>query len=436
MKNYMNWFTGVVEARDDPQELGRVRVRIFGLHTDDVSKITVGDLPWAHIMMPPTSASISGVGYSPTGLVEGSWVVGFFADGDNCQDPIIMGSIHGHPSQQSSERTAFKDFEGRYPRWYNETDVSKVARGEWKNHQSYFARYGEMVKGIEKATAPNLATVSADAKEETRETWDEPEPRRGVPGSYPYVHTFESESGIVREYDDTNGNPRIVEYHPGGTFYEIFPDGDKLTKISGDNYEIVIHDESILIRGNQTITVEGNMRHLIKGDYTMEVSGDYNLKVHGNRNTKVTKNDAFEVVGNFNLNVKEDFLTRVGKNQQLIIANDKTESIGGKSTLTVTGTTDMIHMDTLSIFSNGDQTISTNAAQTLTSKSGLDFNSQADWTLKCNAALSMTVAGAITVKTSSTMGMESSGALSTKSASTNMDSGSSFKVTAGAIALD
>ena len=424
----MNWFTGVVEARDDPQELGRVRVRIFGLHTDDLNKITVGDLPWAHVMMPPTSASISGVGHSPTGLVEGSWVVGFFADGDNCQDPIVMGSIHGKPTQQSSERTAFKDYEGRYPRWYNETDVSKVARGEWKAHQSYFSRYGEMVKGIEKATAPNLATVSATAKEETRETWDEPEPRRGVAGSYPFVHVYETESGIVREYDDTNGNPRIVEYHPGGTFYEIFPDGDKLTKISGDNYEIVIHDESILIRGNQTITVEGNMRHLIKGDYTMEVGGDYNLKVHGNRNTKVTKNDAFEVVGNFNLNVKEDFLTRVGKNQQLLIGVDKTESIGGKSSLSVTGATDMIHMDTLSIFSTGDQTISTNASQTLTSTSGLEFNSQADWKLKCNATLSMDVSGAIAVKTGA--------ALTTESTSTTMTSGSKFQVTAGSIALD
>lgn len=428
MKNYMNWFTGVIEDRADPLEMGRVRVRIFGLHTDDLSKITVADLPWAHIMMPTTSASISGVGYSPTGLVEGSWVVGFFADGDNCQDPIIMGSIHGKPTQQSSERSAFKDHEGKYPRWYNETDTTKVARGAWKEHQSYFARYGEMVKGIEKATAPNLSTVSATAKEETRETWDEPEPRRGVPGAYPFVHVHETESGIVREYDDTNGNPRIVEYHPGGTFYEIFPDGDKLTKISGDNYEIVIHDESILIRGNQTITVEGNARQLIKGDYTVEVTGDYNLKVHGNRNTKITKNDAFEVIGNYNLNVQEDFLTRVGKNQQLLIGIDKTESIGGKSTLTVTGVTDMIHMDTLSIFSVGDQSISTNAAQTLTSKSGLNFNSQADWKLKCNATLSMDVSGAISVKTAA--------AMTTESTSTTMKSGSKFTVNAGSIALD
>ena len=132
----MNWFTGVVEDRDDPQEMGRVRVRIFGLHTDDLAKIRTSDLPWAHTLMPTTSASISGLGWSPTGLVEGSWVVGFFADGDSCQDPIILGSIHGHPTQNVNDRNAFKDFNGNYPRWYNETDVSKVARNEWKDHVS------------------------------------------------------------------------------------------------------------------------------------------------------------------------------------------------------------------------------------------------------------------------------------------------------------
>ena len=29
------WFTGVVEDRDDPDQLGRVRVRILGYHTED-----------------------------------------------------------------------------------------------------------------------------------------------------------------------------------------------------------------------------------------------------------------------------------------------------------------------------------------------------------------------------------------------------------------
>ena len=437
MKNYMNWFTGVVEDRDDPQELGRVRVRIFGLHTDDLSKIKTSDLPWAHIVMPANSASISGIGFSPTGLVEGSWVVGFFADGDNCQDPIVMGSIHGIPTQQSSERQAFKDFEGNYPRWYNDTDVSYVARDKWQDHHSYFSRYGEKVTGIEKATAPNLVTVSADAVEETRETWDEPEPRMGVPGSYPFVHTYESETGVVREVDDTNGNTRVLEYHPAGTFYEIFPSGDKITKVSGDNYEIIINSDNILVRGSRTTTIEGSARYLVKGDYTVEVMGDYNLKVHGNRNTKITKNDSFEVVGNYNLNVKEDFITRVGKNQTLLVDANKTESIGGTSSLTVTGSTDYVHLDTYSMFSNGAQSVSTNSTQQFLSKNGLEFGSEADWNLKCNANMSITTVGNFAIETGGSFSEHSVGAASWSSdASTTMTSTGSFKVSASKIDLN
>ena len=32
------WFTGVVEDRNDPTKLGRVRVRCVGYHTDDKVK--------------------------------------------------------------------------------------------------------------------------------------------------------------------------------------------------------------------------------------------------------------------------------------------------------------------------------------------------------------------------------------------------------------
>ena len=33
------WFTGVVEDRDDPAKLGRVRVRAVGYHTDNLDEI-------------------------------------------------------------------------------------------------------------------------------------------------------------------------------------------------------------------------------------------------------------------------------------------------------------------------------------------------------------------------------------------------------------
>ena len=56
------WFVGVVEDREDPKKVGRVRVRCLGYHTKDKVKLPTDDLPWAHVMNPITSATVSGVG--------------------------------------------------------------------------------------------------------------------------------------------------------------------------------------------------------------------------------------------------------------------------------------------------------------------------------------------------------------------------------------
>ena len=95
--NNLVWWTGVVENRDDPEQLGRCKVRIFGYHTEDVSKLPTNDLPWAIPMQPVTSAATSGVGVTPVGLVTGSWVMGFFLDGEEAQKPVIMGTVAGKP---------------------------------------------------------------------------------------------------------------------------------------------------------------------------------------------------------------------------------------------------------------------------------------------------------------------------------------------------
>lgn len=92
-KDGFNWWIGVVEDRMDPEKLGRVRVRIFGYHTDNKVILPTRDLPWAVPIQPITSAAISGIGSSPLGPVEGSWVIGFFLDGEDMQQPAIFGTI-------------------------------------------------------------------------------------------------------------------------------------------------------------------------------------------------------------------------------------------------------------------------------------------------------------------------------------------------------
>jgi hypothetical protein len=101
INNKFNWWVGVVEDRNDPEKLGRVRVRIIGIHSDDKEILPTTDLPWAYILQASTSAGVSGVGTAPVGLLPGSWCVGFFIDSDDMQQPIVMGSIGGIPSPSS-----------------------------------------------------------------------------------------------------------------------------------------------------------------------------------------------------------------------------------------------------------------------------------------------------------------------------------------------
>ena len=65
------------------------------------SKVSQGDLPWALVLLPTTSSGQSGIGVNKHGLQPESWVFGFFADGDDCQQPIIVGTLPGGPGKGS-----------------------------------------------------------------------------------------------------------------------------------------------------------------------------------------------------------------------------------------------------------------------------------------------------------------------------------------------
>ena len=107
------WFVGVVEDRNDPSALGRVRVRCLGYHTPDVIKLPTTDLPWAHVMHPVTDPCMHGMGNTPSFLVEGSYVVGFFRDVEK-QQLVIMGTLPGVPEDAADPSIGFNDPRGKF----------------------------------------------------------------------------------------------------------------------------------------------------------------------------------------------------------------------------------------------------------------------------------------------------------------------------------
>jgi len=90
------YWIGVVEDREDPLQLYRVKVRIFGYHSPLKKDIPVEDLPWAQVSLPTTSASVSGFGTSAS-LAPGSWVFGIWLDdGEGYQHPLVVGTLPGN----------------------------------------------------------------------------------------------------------------------------------------------------------------------------------------------------------------------------------------------------------------------------------------------------------------------------------------------------
>jgi hypothetical protein len=65
--------------------MGRVRVRIVGWHTSDVSQLPTSLLPWAEVNF---SVGLSNFFSGPK---EGDWVTGYFRDGQAAQHPVVTG---------------------------------------------------------------------------------------------------------------------------------------------------------------------------------------------------------------------------------------------------------------------------------------------------------------------------------------------------------
>lgn len=91
--DFSYWFIGVVENRNDPLKIGRCQVRIFGYHAESKELLPTKDLPWAVPIQPITSPAISGIGATPVGPLPGTWVIGLFLDGQDKQQPAMIGTI-------------------------------------------------------------------------------------------------------------------------------------------------------------------------------------------------------------------------------------------------------------------------------------------------------------------------------------------------------
>ena len=463
------WFTGVVEDRNDPDALGRVRVRCLGFHTEDLNDIPTHKLPWATVMHPVTDPSMQGLGNSPSFLVEGTYVIGFFRDSVERQQPIIIGSLPGSPIAAADPREGFNDPRGKkskqpnyaydptygpYPvdginstmssgHSFGESDTNRLAQGEAsETHISLINRRamrlsgdpigdkredgdGIIGDGVPTAVPPFLEQVDRSvAVAEERGFWEEPHPKGFsetsspyVSSQYPYNHVHESESGHIHEIDDSPGAERLMTQHKSGTFEELHANGDKVIKVIGDNYEVIVGSSNLFVNGNINITTNGTVRELITGDYHLEVGGDYSMKIGGNVRTKIGAKDGGgnlmeEIRGNHGFDVAGNVLGSIGPKSNAGVGE-------GEYTLTIVG-------DETRIVGGFSQHLVTGKI-TVAGNSNMSIQTIGNYAVK-------TTSGITSIQSGSSLHIESNTTSKIKSGTfTEIETGSSFDLLSGTI---
>ena len=267
MDNQMVMFQGVVEDRNDPLKVGRVKVRCFGFHSPNKQDLPTADLPWAHPITPITSASMSEIGQAPVGPVEGTWVIGFFRDGEDAQFPIFFGTVPGIESQKPNPQEGFGDPNGKYPLEEGGNCCARICRNE------------DIENTIVQEKRNNIDSCSCPAGDGQSQTRTEPSTPYDC--RYPFNHVKKTESGHVEEFDDTPGKERIHVYHKSGTFNEIHPDGTTVTKIVKDNYTAILGDETLSIKGKVFVQVVGDTSIQVDGNTQLQFGGDVDANIDG-----------------------------------------------------------------------------------------------------------------------------------------------------------
>jgi hypothetical protein len=240
------WFLGIVEDNTtDDMKLGGVKVRAFGIHEN----VETESLPDAIVMMPTTSGSFQGIGDTP-GLLAGSYVFGFFLDGEEKRYPMILGTIPYLPGEDE-----------------NKHSVPFLAR--------------------EKQTVVNNKVG--------------PEPDSSYAAKYPYNRAIVTRAGHIVEIDDTPDNERIHVRHSKGSYVEINKDGRVIIKSVDDSFEIVGKEKNLYVEGNANIHVKGDLNSIVEGRTNISSAGDMVL---GSKGKVIIGGESVDISSATSINIK------------------------------------------------------------------------------------------------------------------------------------
>lgn len=292
------FYRAVVEDYNDPEKMGRVKVRVVGLHTWDTGEVPTNTLPWAEVITDNMFGMNAGVGTSAIPL-QGTWCWVFF-DNDDYNYPVIFGLITGKAVKPEGD--GFKDPDGKYPFQdrCDEPDMHRLCRVE---------KLSETINQKQKDNQDKENDGEFDSGDIEYEEKHES-------AKYPDNTVQETATGHHFVVDDTEGNERVFNYHRTGTFTEWRPDGSTMYKTFKDKHETTNgHFEEHIIKYMQTIIEKYNKIHVKEyREKTVDkyehsfIGEDYARRVGGNDKKEVKKKGNHKFDDTYTVKAKKIFL--------------------------------------------------------------------------------------------------------------------------------
>lgn len=282
-------FFGVVEDRNDPKRWGRVRVRIFGDHTEDLSELPTDHLEWAQVVLPVTATP-----NQSHNLWDGTMVTGYYADGIEKQVPIITGI------KVTDGETTLDPAGKKTAGFQDQREVKDCSTSDGQTCASVGIntspvanpdKYNDSIQNKKKKeTKHKVSGGKLFNYEESDESYN---------AKYPFNKAFETESGHLIEYDDTPNNERINIYHRKGSYIELLKDGSVVYKSVGNNSRLTNGSSTESTSGNSNINTGGTVKEQIGGSYILHIGANSDITVGGNVNITVNGNVTQKVSGSY-----------------------------------------------------------------------------------------------------------------------------------------
>lgn len=349
----MGFFRGVVEDNNDPEKAGRVRVRIFGIHTSQLRKtvdegIPVDELPWAEPCLPIVEGSISGFGMWSV-PVQGSHVMLFF-EANNLAQPRYFASMPGIPESQFSLEADSDDREdqlqlagqtegsGDLSKGFRDPDLvypTKEKLGEPDVHR--------LARGVSNGTLVQTKNDNRDlgVPEALGGSWDEPVSPYAA--QYPHNLVIATHGGLTVELDSTPGAARLNFYHPSNSYIEIDNEGVMVIKNNDKKYEITLSDNNIHIKRDRNLTIDNDSTKFVKGNDLEETTGNKVVQIDGNVEETIGGNVEETIGGNLTVTVTGNIsITSTGPTTvtapTVMVTSPATTVTGGTVSLAAQGT--------------------------------------------------------------------------------------------------